>query len=90
MLVPWNPLEQGSTVTSFQLRTRNSIKGFVRPSIGPSAQIKKWENEIFGSFLVADMQLYNYSIRGSVRPSIHWSVGPSVHQRFVYFLCKFV
>ena len=42
------------TVT-FKLRTRNSIRGFVHPSVRPSvrpwARVEKWKNERFRSFL---------------------------------------
>ena len=60
------------------MRTCNSIRGFVHPSIGPSAQVeKKRENEIFGSFLFADMQLYKrlcLLVHRSVGPLVCWSV----------------
>ena len=36
------------------MRTRNSIRGFVRPSVRPSARVKKWENKRFRTFLVAN------------------------------------
>ena len=47
---------------NFQLRTRNSIRGFLRPSVHwsvrmsvcLSAWVEKWENKRFRTFLVVD------------------------------------
>ena len=83
--------------TSFHLRKRNSMRGFVRPSVGPSVHwsvrplvrlsvcIEKWENERFRTLMCMYL-CWGGALGGALSVDGGWPPLPTRPQRY----CEFV